>query len=440
MKIPAIPGFDPQAFEKYFKNTAWLMLGRVLSMVVGFIIARYLGPSSFGDLSFAIAFTGIFAAVATLGLDSFIIREIIHTPGKKDIILGTSFWMRLVVSLMLIPISVILYVFFRELSPIQGVSLISLINLCAFASAFKSFNVIDSYFQSQVKSKYVVHVQNVCLFISAAIKVSLILLKLPVVYFALALVIDGLMLATGLILIYREKVFQSVYNWKFSSATASSLLKKSWPLMFTAVMISLYMQIDIVMLKPLGAKAVGIYSAAARISEAWYFIPVAIVTSVMPAIIQARKTDQNRYMKRLQNLYDLLVAISLPIALLISFSANFIINLLYGDQFQGAGIMLSIHIWSGIFVFLGSASSQYLLAEGYTVISFKRTALGAIVNILLNIWLIPVYGGVGSAVATLIAYFTAAFSILLFPQTRQQGIMMLKSLFLISLFRNIYKK
>ena len=210
--------------------------------------------------------------------------------------------------------------------------------------------------------------------------------------------------------------------------------------MFTAVMISLYMQIDIVMLKPLGAKAVGIYSAAARISEAWYFIPVAIVTSVMPAIIQARKTDQNRYIKRLQNLYDLLVAISLPVALIISISANFIINLLYGDQYQGAGLMLSIHIWSGIFVFLGSASSQYLLAEGYTLISFKRTALGAVVNILLNIWLIPIYGGVGSAVATLIAYFTAAFSILLFQQTRQQGIMMLKSLFLISLFQKIYKK
>ncbi|WP_026897699.1 flippase [Daejeonella oryzae] len=440
MKIPAITGFDPQAFEKYFKNTAWLMLGRILSMIVGFIIARYLGPSSFGDLSFAMAFTGLFAAVATLGLDSFIIREIIHTPEKRDLILGTSFWMRLMVSLLLIPLSVVLYVFFRELSPVQGISLTALISLCAFASAFKSFNVIDSYFQSQVKSKYIVHIQNICLFISAAIKVSLILLKLPVVYFALALVIDGFMLAAGFIIIYQKKSSQHIYNWKFSWEMAAALLKKSWPLIFTAVMISIYMQIDLVMLKSLGAEVVGIYSAAARISEAWYFIPVAIITSVMPAIIQARKSDVDRYTKRLQNLYDLLVAISLPVALIVSLSANFIINLLYGDQFEGAGLMLSIHIWSGVFVFLGSASSQYLLAEGYTIISFKRTALGAVVNILLNLWLIPLYGGVGSAIATLIAYFTATFSILLFPHTRRQGLMMLKSLFLISLIQKIYKR
>ncbi|MEY3678752.1 MAG: hypothetical protein RI924_893, partial [Bacteroidota bacterium] len=90
MKIPAIPGFDPHAFEKYVKNTGWLLFGKVLSLVVGFLIARYLGPAAFGDLSFADAFAALFAAIGTLGLDSFIIREIIHQPAKKEEILGTS--------------------------------------------------------------------------------------------------------------------------------------------------------------------------------------------------------------------------------------------------------------------------------------------------------------------------------------------------------------
>src|SRR4051812_35918776 len=123
MKIPAISGFDPEAFQKYFKNTAWLMLGRVLSMVVGFIIARYLGPSSFGDLSFAIAFTAIFAAVGTLGLDTFIIREIIQSPEKRDEILGTSLWLRISVNFILVPLSVIIYLLFRNFSPTPGRSL-----------------------------------------------------------------------------------------------------------------------------------------------------------------------------------------------------------------------------------------------------------------------------------------------------------------------------
>ena len=412
------------------------MLGRVLSMVVGFIIARYLGPASFGDLSFAIAFTGIFAAVGALGLDSFIIREIINRPGDKNIILGSAFWMRIAVNLLLIPLAVLVYLWFRSMAVIQDESLAILIAFCGLASLFKSFNIIDSYFQSQVQSKFVVQVQNICLVISAGIKILLIILELPVVYFALALALDALLIAIGLVLIYR-KASQKITLWQFDIVQAKSLLSQSWPLILSAVMVSLYMQIDSVMLKTKGSEAVGIYNAAARISEAWFFIPIAIVTSVFPAIIHARKTDLPRYNKRLQNLYDLLIGISLPIALVISVGADTIISLIYTDQYEGAGLMLAIHIWSGIFVFLGSASSQYLLAEGYTVISFKRTAMGAIVNILLNLWLIPLYSGVGASIATLIAYFVATFSILLFPQTRHQGIMMLKSLFLISLIQKL---
>lgn len=440
MKIPAIPGFDQNAFEKYFKNTAWLMLGRILSMVVGFIIARYLGPQSFGDLSFAIAFTGIFAAVGALGLDSFIIREIINRPEDKNVVMGSAFWMRVAVNLLLIPAAVLIYLWFRSTAVIQDESLAPLIAFCGLASLFKSFNIIDSYFQSQVLSKFVVHVQNTCLVISAGVKVLLIVLDLPVIWFAAALAIDGLLLASGLIIIYHRKALQNIGRWQFKVGQARSLLSKSWPLILSAVMVSLYMQIDIVMLKTKGSEAVGIYSAAARISEAWFFIPVAIVTSVFPAIIHARKTDLARYNKRLQNLYDLLIGLSLPVALIISVGAELIVRVIYTDQYQGAGLMLAIHIWSGIFVFLGSASSQYLLAEGYTLISLKRTAIGAVVNILLNLWLIPLYSGVGASIATLIAYFTATFSILLFRQTRQQGIMMLKSLFLISLTQKLLKR
>lgn len=440
MKIPAIPGFDQQAFEKYFKNTGWLLFGKVLSLVVGFLIARYLGPAAFGELSFADAFAAIFAAIGTLGLDSFIIREIIQHPEKRDEILGSSLTMRLAANLIIIPVSLITYLIFHYFSgnP-SGNSLAILVSICASAYLFKSFNIIDSYFQSQVNSKYVVWVQNFCLLFSAVIKIALVYWGAPVIYFAWALVFDSALLAVGLIWMYQRQQMQ-LQRWTFNWERGKSLLQQSWPLILTAVMISIYMKIDQVMLKSLGSKEVGIYSAAARISESWYFIPVAIVTSVFPAIIHARKTDMERYYKRLQNLYDLLVGISVPVAILISFSANILIHLLYGEQYAGAGDMLSIHIWSGIFVFLGSASSQYLLAEGYTMISFTRTAVGALVNVLLNLWLIPLYGGWGASVATLIAYGISTFFVLFIPQTRQQGILMLKSLFFISIIQKITKR
>jgi O-antigen/teichoic acid export membrane protein len=440
MKIPALPGFEQEAFQKYVKNTGWLLVGKLLSLVVGFIIARYLGPYAFGDLSFADAFAALFAAVGTLGLDSFIIREIIQHPDKRDEILGTSLVMRLAANAVLIPLAILTYLAFRQLSTNETeVSLALLIALCSSAALFKSFNIIDSYFQSQVASKYVVHVQNVCLLLTTGVKIALIYNHAPVLYFAGALVFDSAILAIGLLFIYKRKQV-NLHTWTFNWARAKSLIQQSWPLILTAVMISIYMKIDQVMLKSAGSKIVGIYSAAARISESWYFIPVAIVTSVFPAIIHARKTDIERYHKRLQNLYDLLVGISLPVAILVSIFANQIIHLLYGNPYQGAGILLSIHIWSGIFVFLGSASSQFLLAEGFTLISFSRTAFGALVNVLLNLWLIPIYGALGASIATLIAYASATFFILAIPHTRAQGVSMLKSLFLISIIQKIVKK
>ena len=177
-----------------------------------------------------------------------------------------------------------------------------------------------------------------------------------------------------------------------------------------------------------------------QLSESWYFIPVAIVTSVFPAIMNAKRDDSERYKKRLQNMYDLMVWISLSVAIFMTFASPFIYRLVYKPEFWDGAHVLTIHVWAGIFVFLGSASGQYLIAEGYTKLSMLRTGMGALVNIALNIIWIPKYGIMGAALATLIAYFTATFFILLVPKTRPQGIMMLKSLFLISLVQKIVKR
>lgn len=195
MKLPVIKGFDEEAFNKYVKNTGWLMLGRVLSMIVGFVVARFLGPLSFGELSFADAFTTIAASIGALGLDSFIIREIINDPSKKNEILGTSLFLRVGVNLLLIPISIGSYMLFHHLSDKPGESLAYIVAILSFAAFFKSFNIIDSYFQSQVQSKYVVQVQNICVIVSAVAKIILVVLKLPVIWFAWALVFDAIILA-----------------------------------------------------------------------------------------------------------------------------------------------------------------------------------------------------------------------------------------------------
>jgi O-antigen/teichoic acid export membrane protein len=439
MRIPAIPGFDQSAFEKYFKNTGWLMLGRVgslfIKMLISFAVTNYLGKGQNGILNYANSFVIMFMAVAGLGLDSFIVRELVREPQRKNEILGTSLLLKIAAALVIIPVILLGYLLFPdEQTPAQYVFILS------FTGLFQAFNIIDAYFQAQVQAKYIMYVNIVGNMVSAVVKLVLILLEFPLEYFVFALLFDAVLLALGYILVYRSRQ-QFIRNWSFNRELAKTLLSKSWPLMFAAVLVTIYMKIDQVMIgRILGTEALGIYSTVVPLSEVWYFIPMSIVGSVFPAIINARAESMERYQRRLQNLYDLMVGMSLTIAIIMTFASGFIYDIVYTPEFASGAPVLSLHVWAGIFVFLGVASGQYLINEGLTQLSLFRTAVGAVINILLNLMLLPKFGIIGAAWATLAAYALATFSIILIPKTRAQGIMMLKSLFLISLIQKLIKR
>jgi PST family polysaccharide transporter len=201
--------------------------------------------------------------------------------------------------------------------------------------------------------------------------------------------------------------------------------------------IMVYMKIDQIMLgQMLGDDAVGIYSAAVRISEVWYFIPMMIVASVFPSILEAKKRDETQYLQRLQRLYDIMVWLSVAIALPMTFVSTPIVIALFGPAYAESGTVLAIHIWASVFVFLGVASSQWFVAENRQILSFQRTLLGALVNVILNLVLIPDFGPIGASVATVVAYAIAAFfADVMQKETRQTFAMKLKSM---NIFRGIY--
>lgn len=438
MRFPQIPGFDQQAFEKYFKNTGALFVGRVGSLAIKFIVsisvANYLLSAKNGVLNGGISYIYFFSAVATLGLDQFIVKELHQHPQNRDKILGTSFWMKVIAGFCCIPLIWLAYQAYPPKgTPYAYIFILSVIGI------IQAFNVIDSYFQSEVQSKYIMQVQITGNLVSAIIKLMLIWFRQPLVWFVYACTFDFLLLSTGYFFTYQRKQ-RSIFNWRFDAALAKKLFKYSWPLMISGIMVSLYMRIDAVMLQNMkGTKTAGAYATVSMFSEAWNFIPAVIVTSLFPAILNARRDDSERYKKRVQNLYDLMVYLSVPVALVITFASPLIYKILK-PEYAYAAPVLSVHIWSGVFVFLGAASSQYLIAENYNTLTFIRTGFGAIVNIVLNIFLIPKMGMMGAAIATLVAYFSANFFILFIPKVSSQGLMMFKSLFLISLVQKVVKR
>jgi O-antigen/teichoic acid export membrane protein len=192
------------------------------------------------------------------------------------------------------------------------------------------------------------------------------------------------------------------------------------------------MKIDQVMLGNMtNSQEVGNYAAAVRFSEVFYFIPIIVCSSVFPAIIRAKQADPIVYNNRLQQLYDMMGWFSLMIALPMTVIGIPLLQFLLGSEYSESGRILTWHIWASPFVFLGVARSQWLTAENYTRFSFLTTSLGTIVNIGLNFWLIPIYGGQGAAIATVISYAVSShLSCCLYPPMYSTGWMLTKALFI----------
>lgn len=419
---------------KIVDNIGWLFFDKILRMglglFVGVWIARYLGPAQFGLLNFATAFTGLVGAIASLGLQGIVVRDIVRDPDSARLTLGTAALLQLIggfVSFLLILGAI------ATLRPDDALAR-SIVAILGSMMLLKASDIAVYWFESQVQSKYTVWVQNSVFLAFAAIKVLLILQQAPVIAFAWIMLAEATVVAL-LLLIVMGLRGPALSSLRASPARAKDLLRDSWPLILSAISITVYMKIDQIMLgQMVSDEIVGIYSAAVRISEVWYFVPMAIVASVFPAILETKKRSEEHYYARLQKAFDLMVVISLLVAVPTTYLATPIVGLLFGEAYLEAGIVLAIHIWASVFVFLGVASGMWFLVENRPMLSLQRAGMGAIANVGLNLWLIPLYGPVGAATATVVSYAIAAFfADLLQRETRRIFIMKASSLNIVSL-------
>jgi len=406
-------------FRKYFANTSWLLGERILRMAVSLFVtiyvARYLGPEHFGLLSYALSFVWLFSSLASFGTDNILVRELVRHPEQRKNLIGTVFWLKVCGSVVMgAAIAAVLYLRTEDQQTYW------LIALIALGFLFQATNVVEFYFQAQVQSKFTVRAQIIQLLITSLFKIYLVWDKAELVWFAVALMLDQAVVAVLFLIMYSWKIEKFPYL-SFNIIKAKLLLKDAWPLIFAGMVVSIYMKIDQVMLKEmLNAKAVGVYAAAVRLCETWYIVPTALMASLFPAVVEARKKSETIYEERIQKLYDLMIWGSVAVALPTTLISNWIILILYGIDFQEAADVLSIYIWAGVFVSLGVASSKWLVTENLQRYLFYITTLGAIMNVGCNLWFIPIYGIKGAAFATFLAQGTVSFlGLSFFDKTRK---------------------
>ena len=398
-----------QGFMKYLKNTSWLMGEKILRMIVGLFVgiwvARYLGPEQFGLFSYAQSFVGLFTAIATLGLDGIVIRELVKDESRRDVLIGTAFWLKLFGAFAVMLVLAIAINFTSNDTYTN-----TLVFIIASAIIFQSFNVVDFYFQSKVMSKFVVYANIISLFISSIVKVVLILNEAPLIAFVWVVLFDNFVLACGFTYFFLKNSKVNIRNLKFNKSTAVDLLRDSWPLMFSALIISIYGQLDKVMLQNMvDSVEVGHYAAAARLNSVFSFIPSIILISITPAIVSAKEKSETLFLNRLQSVYDLFVLYSVVAAVFILLFANNIIDITYGVEYEESSLILKIIVFSNIFAFLGAASSRWYINSGFEKKILYRNLFGVTFNIIGNILLIPYYGAVGAAITTILAQISANF-------------------------------
>ena len=416
-------------FMKYFTNISWLFAEKIIRILVMVFIsawvARYLGPEKLGLLSYSHSFVSLFAIISSLGVDTILVRELVKNEGDRDVLMGSAFVIKLI-GFALMLFTILISVKFTS----NSIDVKMLVLLMSSAVVFQSFNVIDYYFQSKVVSRYAVYANTVGLFTTSLLKVGIIILKAPLIYFVYVIIVDGIVISLGYIYFY-YKAGLSMKSWRFEKVVAKNLLKHSWPLIFAGLALSTQSYIDQIMISEMiGFIEVGYYSIAFKFMALFGFLPIIIQNSLFPAIVHSKNKSQLIYEDRMLNYYRLMMIMFLFISVPIYLFGEFIVNLLYGVQYHQAGILFSIFGFRLLFAFFGVGRSSYLLNENRQQHRLYTLLLASIINIILNYIFIPEYGVYGAYATSIISFTFNIFIFDLFIQsTRNNVLNMLKAMF-----------
>lgn len=396
--------FQHEGVRRYSANTVWLFLGQMFSLLLSFFIgawlARYFGPGKYGLVNYVLSFVGLFAFIVTLGTDGVLNRELVNHPKKRNELLGTSFWLRFFGGLLAFLVTVSVAYLFGE----HDSSWRLLVILYGLSFFLQAPYVISNYFFSIVQAKKSVQAQFYVTLVSSALKICLILLGGGVLWLILIYAVDCLWQSIFLFLLYRSQKLK-VTDWRFQPQLAHQLWRDSWPLMLSSAAYFIYLRIDQVMVgRMMNESSVGIYAAAVRVTEILYFIPTIICGSLFPAIIKARQVSQEFFINRLRYFYLLLGSTGLVVAVLVSLLAEPLIAIIFGPAYSSSVGVLKIYVWSSVGLFLGLGIVQQLTVENKTKTVFYINLAAMVINIGLNLVLIPVMGLSGAAIATLISY------------------------------------
>jgi PST family polysaccharide transporter len=392
-----------ERFSHVLNNSFWLLIEKlnraILGLVVGAWLARYLGPTGYGQLTYALTYIMFFQSIVNLGTDGIVVRDLVKEPAAAHEILGTTLSLRIVTGLLFWVISII------YIQVINGWNLGSLWFYALFGSIvfFQAFDTIDLWFQSQNQSKKTAWAKLAAHTISNLSKVIFILLHAKLELFAICFALDGLLTALGLYLNYKHT--KTKRKWIYQTNRAKLILKESWPYILSGMSVMLYMRIgQFIIDYELGDHELGIYAVAMPLSQIWYVIPMALATNLAPYISAQKARGEKEYIDSLLVIFRCFGILGVFISITVLIFSDKIVNFFYGPTYSSSADILAINIFSTFFVFQGVAQNLWIINESKGLYQTCQSILGVISSLIANYLLIPKFGLIGAASASVISY------------------------------------
>ncbi len=387
--------------NKVIKNATWIVVCRViqavLSLVVSMLTARYLGPSNYGIINYAAAVVAFVVPIMQLGFRNTLVNEFVKRPEKEGAVLGTALVLNLSSALLCV-VGIFAFVSIANRGEIDTIIVCSLYSLNLF---FQALEMSQYWYQSKLLSKYTSVVSLCAYAVVSVYKIILLITQKSIYWFAIAQALDFMIISVVLLIIYTRVGTQRL---TFSFKLSKEMLSVSKHYIISSMMVTVFGHIGSIFLKfMLDDAAVGYYNAAVACAGMTGFVFAAIVDSSRPSILHNKHNDgELAFEKNMIRLYAIIIYISLLQGVVMFCFAPLIVNLLYGKEYLSAVAPLRIMAWFTLFSNLGMVRNVWILSEQKQKYLWIVNLTGALVNIALNIALIPFMGVSGAALASVV--------------------------------------
>jgi O-antigen/teichoic acid export membrane protein len=393
-----------QTIKDIVRNSGFLFLSGVATNILSFFallyIARYLGPENYGLYTFVFAFIYFFSFIPDMGVHQILVREAAKEPEKAGKLIGNGVIMQISLSLVALFLAIVLINIINFPQSTRNALYVASLGL--LISGIGAYGII---YEAKLRMEYSL------LFNLANRAVLLLLIFLAIsnhwgLNFLILASVSATLTHNLLMMLFAKKLVKVSFD--IDIPLMKQLLKEAIPIAIASVFTIIYFRIDIVMLSFLrGDTEVGFYSAAYRLTDALVFLPTVLTTSTFPLMSKYYKDSVDSFNFAYTRTFKYLFATGLLIAILVTFASDKIIHIVYGPEYQSSAIALQILIWTTAIMFITTLIGTTCISSGNQQIVSQRAIIAALLNVILNLILIPWIGYTGAAIATVLSTFVA---------------------------------